>query len=59
MVGNPHTEYERAMLSQRSEKFNPMPLQSGGLKDETFEFNPAVVLFEELDAKITAVIRGR
>lgn len=60
LAGNPDTEYKRALLTLLSEKFDPTPPQGGGigLEDEAFDFNGAVVLFSELDAKLPIVIRG-
>lgn len=58
LAGNPDTEYKRELLAMLSDKFDPMPPQTGGLEDETFDFSAAVVLFGELDAKLPAVIRG-
>ena len=58
LAGNPDTEYKRALLAMLSDKFDPMPPQTGGLEDESFDFSAAVVLFGELDAKLPAVIGG-
>jgi type III restriction enzyme len=59
LAGNPDTEYKRELLALLSEKFDPMPLQTGTLDlDDAFDFSAAVVLFGELEAKLPAVIRG-
>ena len=59
LAGNPDTEYKRALLAMLSDKFDPMPPQSGGLEDQAFDFSAAVVLFGELDAKLPTLISGK
>lgn len=68
LAGNPDTQYKRALLKLLSDKFDRTPLQGGqtppqggslGLEDQAFDFNAAVVLFGEIDAKLPAVIRGQ
>lgn len=58
LAGNPDTEYKRELLALLSEKFDPTPIKSDalGMEDMAFDFNAAVVLFGELDAKLPAVI---
>lgn len=67
LAGNPDTEYKRALLKLLSDKFDRTPLHRGqtppqegslGLEEQAFDFNAAVVLFGEIDAKLPAVIRG-
>lgn len=67
LAGNPDTEYKRALLKLLSDKFDRTPLQGGqtppqegslNLEEQAFDFNAAVILFGELDAKLPAVIRG-
>lgn len=67
MSWQPDRESQRALLKLLSDKFDRTPLQGGqtppqggslGLEDQAFDFNAAVVLFSEIDAKLPAVIRG-
>jgi len=58
LAGNPDTEYKRALLSLLSEKFDPTTFRSGALEiEEAFDFNAAVILFGEIDAKLPSLIR--
>ena len=60
LAGSHDTEYKRALLERLSATFQPVSKSTGhlGLEKETFDFNAAVVLFDEIDAKLPALIRG-
>jgi hypothetical protein len=61
LAGNRDTEYKRELLSLLSEKFDPTIPGAGGqlaVDSEAFDFNAAVVLFGEIDAKLPPLIRG-
>lgn len=48
------------LLALLSDKFDPTPTRSGalGMEEEAFDFTAALVLFGELDAKLSALIGG-
>lgn len=59
LEGNRDTEYKRALLDTLTDAFRPSG-GAGGIEGERdpFDFSAAVVLFDERDAKLPALIRG-
>lgn len=60
LEGNRDTEYKRALLKTLSGAFGA-PSLSGeklALERDPFDFNAAVVLFDEIDARLPALIHG-
>ena len=60
LEGNRDTEYKRALLDTLSGAFGEAAARQGelGLACNPFDFRAAVVLFEEIDARLPALIRG-
>lgn len=60
LEGNRDTVYKRALLETLSGAFTEATAKAGelGLDHSPFDFSAAVVLFDEIDAKLPAVIRG-
>ncbi len=58
--GNRDTEYKRALLDTLSGAFGEATAKQGelGLARNPFDFSAAVVLFDEIDARMPALIRG-
>ena len=61
LEGNRDTEYKRALLETLSGAFGSAKSGAGelGLEREAFDFRAAVVLFDEIDARLPALIRGQ
>ena len=60
LEGNRDTEYKRALLETLSAAFGEATAKQGelGLERNPFDFSAAVVLFEDIDAQLPALIRG-
>lgn len=60
MAGNRDTEYERALLDTLSGAFGSTSAKDGELElaRDPFTFSAAVVLFEEIDARLPALTQG-
>ena len=60
LEGNRDTEYKRALLDTLSGAFGEATAKRGelGLARNSFDFRAAVVLFDEIDARLPALIRG-
>lgn len=60
LEGNADTVYKRALLDTLTQSFGKDSGASGdlGLKRDPFDFGAAVVLFDEIDARLPAIIRG-
>jgi type III restriction enzyme len=60
LEGNRDTEYKRALLDTLSGAFSEATAKQGelGLTRNPFDFRAAVVLFDEIDARLPALIRG-
>lgn len=61
LLDNRDTEYKRALLDTLSGAFGSATDKHGelGLEREPFVFSAAVVLFDEIDALLPALIRGQ
>ena len=60
LEGNRDTEYKRALLDTLSGAFRSGAQSAAGLalSRNPFDFDAAVVLFDEIDARLPALIRG-
>ena len=60
LEGNRDTEYKRALLETLSAAFGEATAKQGelGLARNPFDFSAAVVLFDDIDAQMPALIRG-
>lgn len=60
LEGNRDTEYKRALLGTLSGAFrtSAKPATGLALSRDPFDFDAAVVLFDEIDARLPALIRG-
>ena len=61
LEGNRDTEYKRSLLDTLSGAFGEATAKHGelGLARNPFDFRAAVVLFDEIDAQLPALIRGQ
>jgi len=61
LEGNRDTEYKRALLGTLSGAFGSGAKAAAGLalSRDPFDFDAAVVLFDEIDARLPALIRGQ
>ena len=61
LEGNRDTEYKRALLETLSAAFGEATAKQGelGLVRNPFDFSAAVVLFDDIDAQLPALIRGQ